>query len=447
MFIIDDIIASIIDIGVNIFKDMLNDKKDQKKLFAKITDFVSSEFNSTFLNLNFDNEIHYGSLSDFLIKSAWKEISDYILNIDIELSEKFLKSIITKARYYAKANNKQKEKIVDRFVNEALRILKFFYTEKLVKTDRLIIKQTSENVNFIVNSATEIILENDKKNADEIIKAIKNENSSKTIKLTELKYYNWPYIRNSFFTGRTIQIETLRMVFKKESMNSIIQNISGMGGVGKTQIALEYAYRYVEDYKYILWVNADTFQNVMNSYTAFINSLEPQYSQITDTNVIRNLMYNWFNTHTNWLLIFDNADDLSILYELLPNNKDGHIIITTRDINCKLGFPIDIDIFSEKEAIDYLYGKTKILDVIGSKRLAHLLDKLPLALEQAASYIDINKIDYSEYISLYSEYKLELIEEIDTVHTYHSTVAKTWNISIKKLKIKVLISFYLYLHY
>jgi tetratricopeptide (TPR) repeat protein len=108
------------------------------------------------------------------------------------------------------------------------------------------------------------------------------------------------------------------------------QAISGLGGIGKTQIALEYAYRYARDYQAVLWTLADTRESLISGYTTLAELLDlPQKSE-QDLTIIIKAVKTWLQTHGSWLLILDNADELTLVREFLPPTFAGHILLTTR---------------------------------------------------------------------------------------------------------------------
>lgn len=106
--------------------------------------------------------------------------------------------------------------------------------------------------------------------------------------------------------------------------------ISGLGGIGKTQTALEYIYRYRSKYQQVFWVKADIHEELVTDLVAIAGHLHlpQQYEQ--DQNIILAATKRWLETHTGWLLFLDNADDLKTISPYLPVGSAGHILLTTR---------------------------------------------------------------------------------------------------------------------
>ena len=103
-----------------------------------------------------------------------------------------------------------------------------------------------------------------------------------------------------------------------------------MGGIGKTQLALEYAYRHRQDYHAILWVNADTREHLINTFVRIASLLDLPQKDEKDEMVIVEAVKTWLADRTGWLLILDNADELALVEEFIPPAFRGHLLLTTR---------------------------------------------------------------------------------------------------------------------
>jgi DNA-binding XRE family transcriptional regulator len=149
--------------------------------------------------------------------------------------------------------------------------------------------------------------------------------------LGPLPAWHLPYLRNPYFTGREDVLQQLHDTLSASKATALTQRqaISGLGGVGKTQIAVEYAYRYRDTYQGVFWVHAATRQDIIASFLGFAESF--RLSELGEQDMILAAVKQWFATHDKWLLIFDNADDLTLVEEFLPTNDRGYILLTTRD--------------------------------------------------------------------------------------------------------------------
>src|SRR5437870_4456257 len=124
-------------------------------------------------------------------------------------------------------------------------------------------------------------------------------------------FHNPPLERNPYFTGRGPQLANLHKLLMVGKQVALTQAIGGLGGIGKTQLALEYAYRYQKSYHDIFWAVADTYESLMTSYIHFAALLHLPESEESDQNKVKKAVMHWFRQHTGWLLILDNIEDLS----------------------------------------------------------------------------------------------------------------------------------------
>ena len=111
---------------------------------------------------------------------------------------------------------------------------------------------------------------------------------------------------------------------------ALSQAISGLGGVGKTQLAVEYAYRFHQDYQAVLWAHAESTESLISSYTEMATLLNLPVKDVQEQTMIMQAVKRWLQNHRDWLLILDNADELDLLSAFLPPRLGGHVIITTR---------------------------------------------------------------------------------------------------------------------
>lgn len=249
----------------------------------------------------------------------------------------------------------------------------------------------------------------------------------------QLPFNNIPYIRNINFTGREYILDKLKEMFDEKYNNALTQIISGLGGVGKTQIALEYVLKYGFKYDLIWWVNSENVAVITDAYSQFAIKKGLIDDNVSDINIIKEAVLNWMNNNNNWLFIFDNADDSNIIYDYLPRDSKGHILITSRNTNwASIGKVKEIEEFTEKEAEKFMIKRTGEMNKNRLIDLIKELGYLPLALEQAGAYIVNSSKSYEEYYELYKKYKIEILKKYPPLG-YNHTVATTWAISIDKI--------------
>ena len=205
-------------------------------------------------------------------------------------------------------------------------------------------------------------------------------------------------------------------------------------------MALEYAYRYGYEYDHIWWVNAETEDTIFASFLRFALKNNNIDENTKESEIIIEAVRDWMQQHDNWLFIYDNAEEFEKkegreFENYLPKQNIGrrHVLITSRNRNWKhLATVITLEVFSPKEAADFLTHRTGLPRNEFQDELAKKLGYLSLALEQAGAYICNNgNCDYEEYLNLLEEYQLELFKDSPDTITKKSVHA-TWDISFKK---------------
>lgn len=250
---------------------------------------------------------------------------------------------------------------------------------------------------------------------------------------------------NPFFTGRSQVLEELFEGFGLENEGGMIppQAITGPGGMGKTQTAAEYAYRFREHYQAVLWVRAETQENLLTDFTTIARLLKRPQELLQDQVSLMQSMQAWFFTQTRWLLILDNADDLALVDPFLPRAARGHILLTTR-VGATAGQAqaLPLEPLAPDDGALCILRRAGILpwnkplqdapeaSVEAACQLAQLMDGLPLALEQAGAYINDTASGVERYLHLYQQYRAK-IQQIQhgIVPDYPRSVASAWRIA------------------
>ncbi len=171
-----------------------------------------------------------------------------------------------------------------------------------------------------------------------------------------------PHRRNPFFTGREAVLARLHETLTTERTAALTQPqaISGLGGIGKTQTALEYAYRYRSEYQAVCWVRADTRETLVSDLMAIADLLHLAGANEQDQSRVVEAVRCWLSEHDRWLLILDNADDLELVSEFLPTSGTGHILLTTRaQATGLLAHSIDLEQMEPEEGALFLLQRAK----------------------------------------------------------------------------------------
>lgn len=241
--------------------------------------------------------------------------------------------------------------------------------------------------------------------------------------------------RNDKFTGREKLLEDIHKTLQTKDTLSLVQvhAITGMGGVGKSETAKEYAFRYGKDYSLIWWVNAETHETMDESYIAFAKKYKLGLPKDKLEKIIEDVK-DWMRENDNWLFIYDNAEDEKIVNSYRPSScrKGQHILVTSRNTQFLRYEVINIDVFTEAESCEFIEKYTKKKANEYFKELAKKMGYLPLALDQAGAYMVITQKNYKEYLDLYIQKNLKLLTKYPN-DLEKETVATTWLISFEKI--------------
>jgi tetratricopeptide (TPR) repeat protein len=262
--------------------------------------------------------------------------------------------------------------------------------------------------------------------------------------------WNVPYRQNLFFTGREDILQHLDQALHAESAVALShpQGISGLGGIGKTQTALEYAYRYGGNYDAVFWVQADSAATLTSGYATLAQVLQLPERDEQDQCVMVEAVLRWFRVHPNWLLVFDGMDDLSVAEPFLPKAGQGHILFTTR-AHALGGIAERIEVRQmEPEtgallllrrasllALQETLSRAKPDDQIIACAISQELDGLPLALDQAGAYIKEAPCLPADYLHRYRTRRRDLLGVRGFPNQdYPASVATTWSLSFEKAR-------------
>jgi len=243
--------------------------------------------------------------------------------------------------------------------------------------------------------------------------------------LDPLPLWYVPYHRNPMFTGREEILVELHHMLVPGRTTAVTQSqaISGLGGIGKTQTALEYAYRYRHSYSSVFWLQADSREIISLAYVQLAQELGLSERNETDQIHIIGAVKRWLKSKTHWLLILDNVQDLSMIKEFLPPGHQGYVLLTTRiQVTEPFAYARELGIMTEQEGTLFLLRRTKVLDLetslnqatveqyVAAARIWEVMNGLPLALDQAGAYILETGCSFSRYLDLYHQRYDELLK-------------------------------------
>jgi tetratricopeptide (TPR) repeat protein len=318
--------------------------------------------------------------------------------------------------------------------------------------------------------------------------------------------------RNPFFTDREQPLAQIEQALAERGRVAL----SGLGGVGKTQTALEYAHRHLDEYTYTFWATAHSRAALLLSYRKIARLLElpesaaeeqptthspkallSSYVKVAgilelpestakeqatahsgEALLSRNVpvagllnrpesvakeqslavdaLKRWLNSNGGWLLILDNADDLTMANQFIPPGKNGHVLLTTQGRAVgRMARLVEIQEMGAEDGALFVLRRASLIkedsavdaaseaDQASAKEIATQLDGLPLALDQAAAYIEETECGLVDYLNRYQHHPLELLrhrgweapDQSDSVATDHpASVALTFALSFENVE-------------
>jgi tetratricopeptide (TPR) repeat protein len=263
---------------------------------------------------------------------------------------------------------------------------------------------------------------------------------------------------NPYFTGREEYLARLSEALDTGQPAALTQPraISGLGGIGKTQIALAYAYRYRNRYPVRLWINAATQADLVASFVSTASLLPLSLTRDEPDSMVIEAVKQWLEqTALQWLLIFDNADEeIERIHPYFPQSPNGDIIVTTRTQAIgpiTAAEPIEVTAMEGLDGVHLLLRRAhrlqvsemslesildKDADLINeAENIAIALDYFPLALDQAGAYIEETQCSLSHYLQLYQTHSKVLHARRGQQSTnYPHAVATTWSLSFQKVE-------------
>ncbi|MFZ5450209.1 MAG: FxSxx-COOH system tetratricopeptide repeat protein [Thermodesulfobacteriota bacterium] len=246
--------------------------------------------------------------------------------------------------------------------------------------------------------------------------------------------WNLLHRRNPNFTGREQLLEDIRASLAGSGAAPLTA-LCGLGGVGKTQLALEYAYRFALDYDLVWWVRAEDPLALAGDYAGLAVPLALPEAAAAEQEVQVTAVCQALGRRQKWLLIFDNAAEPQDLQGYVPQGGAGHVLITSRNPVWRgVAKPLDIKVWERPDAVAFLLQRTGQQDDAAAAELAAELGDLPLALEQAGAYMEESGCALAHYLDLFRTRRREILKRGQPSQDYPDTVATTWELSFQQVK-------------
>ena len=216
--------------------------------------------------------------------------------------------------------------------------------------------------------------------------------------------------------------------------------ISGLGGVGKSELSRKFCEVYDDTYDTILWINSESITSIIQSFQNVYEMVFASDDEIqTNETLMIQAVYQFFS-ESSMLMVFDGVDDYNAITKFLPptsTDSSVYVLATSQNTNLPVGFgSISLSVFEKKQAFDFL--KTNISETCqyDAESLTSIIDFLqchPLALQQAVSYIKQNVISAADYVNLLQTNAPDLLNH-PIIDVGQHSVMQTLSLAINKLK-------------
>ncbi len=253
-----------------------------------------------------------------------------------------------------------------------------------------------------------------------------------------------PMNRQAHFTGRDQLLQDLYERFRKPTAagsgatrpTARTQVLVGPAGIGKTQVAVEYAYRHRDEYPLVWWIHAATEATLHVDCAALLREFFPN-SPERNPQSTREALRRELAARPGWLLIFDGTSDPGLVTECLPKAHEGHALVTSRNPNWRaVGSVVTVPPMERQESIHLLRERAgrKSESLLAAGQLAKALGDLPLALDQAAALIEQSNIGFDDYLRRFERHWAELLQRGRPTDDRPDTVSMSLELSFRELE-------------
>ncbi|MEV5321731.1 FxSxx-COOH system tetratricopeptide repeat protein [Streptomyces sp. NPDC052687] len=252
-------------------------------------------------------------------------------------------------------------------------------------------------------------------------------------------------LRNNSFVGRQALLRAVEEQLSAQDTAAVLPHaLHGLGGVGKSQLALEYIYTHQHQYKVVCWIPAEREPMILAALAGLAAQLgvAPRQDSVgaptanTAVPAVLDALRSG-SPYDNWLLVFDNAEDIEVVRRYFPTNGPGKVIVTSRNRGWeRVATPLPVNVFEREESIELLQRRLPALPDEDADRLARALGDLPLAVEQAGAWLAVTGMLVDEYLDMLEQRSPDILE-LDTGHPdYPVNVAAAWDISLERIEEK-----------
>ncbi|MFF6809296.1 FxSxx-COOH system tetratricopeptide repeat protein [Streptomyces sp. NPDC012403] len=246
-------------------------------------------------------------------------------------------------------------------------------------------------------------------------------------------------LRNTSFVGRQALLRAVEEQLEAQDTAAVLPHaLHGLGGVGKSQLALEYIYTHQHSHNVICWIPAERESLILTALSGLATRLgvaQPGQEGTANTSVQTVLdALRSGEPYDKWLLVFDNAENIDVVRQYFPTSGPGKVIVTSRNRSWeRVATPLPVSVFEREESVELLQKRSPDLSAQDADRLADALGDLPLAVEQAGAWRAVTGMLVDEYLTLLAERSPEILD-LDPAPDYPVSVAAAWDISLERIK-------------
>jgi Tetratricopeptide repeat/TIR domain len=242
-------------------------------------------------------------------------------------------------------------------------------------------------------------------------------------------------MRNPYFTGRSELLRELRRQLSADWTAVLPHGLEGLPGVGKTQLAIEYAHRFAADYDLVWWVPAEGAAIARHALAELARRLDLAGPGAEHEELVRAALeaLRTGQPYRRWLLIFDNAESPEVIQQLLVDGPGATLITSRLPQWSEHADVLQVSEYIRSESISYLRRRVPQLSDADLNQVAEDLGDLPLGLEHAAAWLSATRESAESYLSLYHERTAELLSTIQLAR-YPVAIAVSWEISANRLR-------------
>lgn len=262
-------------------------------------------------------------------------------------------------------------------------------------------------------------------------------------------YWYMPYQRNPFFMGRQTVLHHIYQMIGRQQTTDFSRSyaLTGLGGIGKTQVAIEYVYHHFQEYTAVFWFAAETAESLTSSFSGVAHQLQLFGKGEREQERVIAGVLQWLNTHHGWLLVFDNVEDPEMLLHFLPSARSGSLLFTTRlpDL-ASLAACVELEPLTQEEGVRFLLRRSGLHSPQATfwisptrlkataQKIVTLMDGLPLALDQAGAYIGEAQCSLEDFLQLYQSSPLQLLQGNAPSLHHPLSVEGTFTLAFERLR-------------